>query len=146
MFNALKPIANTVNQYIEKGNDVASVDTSISTGYRLNKVSLNQYRIHLEPARFVAKANPSQYYFQLFKFDNALVQLYNDNRKLAFASESLLYIYDETANVYAVAVCYIAYGSDFTLWCRVYLPFNTGFAMIEGHTYALIGDIDFCVV
>lgn len=145
VFNALRPIANTVNQYIEKGNDVASVDTSNITGYRLNKMSLNQYYIHLEPARFFAKANPKVEYFEVFKFGNALLQAFSESRNIAFGTENLFMMWDETIRTYAVALCFINVNAK-SLYVRTALPFNQNFNFIEGHSYALIGDITFCVV
>ena len=145
VFNALKSIANYENQYIVKGDDVASVDTSNNTGYRLNKVSLNQYLIHLEPARFVAKANPPQGYFQVFKFGNALLQAFSESRNIVFTTENLFMTWDETIGTYAVVSCYIDMYTK-ALYVRNALPFNQNFNFIEGHSYTLIGDITFCVV
>jgi hypothetical protein len=121
VFNALRPIANTVNQYIEKGNDVASVDTSNITGYRLNKMSLNQYYIHLEPARFIAKANPQTAYFQVFKFGNALLQAFSESRNIAFGTENLFMMWDETIGTYAVVSCFVDMNTK-SLYVKNALP------------------------
>lgn len=138
---AHKIIANTVNSYIEKGNGVASVDTGNSTGYRLSKVTLNQYHIHLEPARFVAKANPPQGYFEVFKFGNALLQAFSESKNIAFGTENVFVMWDETIGTYTVVLCFIDMSTK-SLYVRTFLPFNQNFAIIEGHSYTIIGDID----
>ena len=138
MYNALKPIAKTANQYVIKGNDVASIDT-VNVGIRLNKVTSSQYRLHFEPLRFIAKANPPQGYFAIADFSNAFVQLYSDSRNQNFANEVLMYIVDETYGTYAIVSCYIVHK---VLSIRGYLPFNQSFSFVEGHSYAMIGDID----
>ena len=145
VFNALRPIANTVNQYIEKGDDVASVDTSNITGYRLNRVTLNQYHIHLEPARFVAKANSPQGYIRVLKIGNALLQAFSESRNIVFNTENTLAMWDEPIGTYAIADCYVDMSTK-TLIIRNIFSFNQNFNLIEGHSYALFGDITFCVV
>jgi hypothetical protein len=138
VFNALKPIAKTANQYVIKGDGVASIDIT-NVGIRLNKVSTSQYHLHFEPLRFTAKANPPQGYFAIADFSNALVQLYSDSRSQNFANEALMYIADETNGTYAISSCYIV---NKVLSIRGNFPFNQSFSFIEGHSYAVIGDID----
>lgn len=138
MYNALKPIAKTANQYVIKGDGVASIDIT-NVGIRLNKVSTSQYHLHFEPLRFTAKANPPQGYFAIADFSNALVQLYSDSRSQNFSNEALMYIADETNGTYAIASCYI---TNKVLSIRSCFPFNQSFSFIEGHSYAMIGDID----
>lgn len=138
MYNALKPISKTANQYVIKGNDVASIDT-VNVGIRLNKVTTSQYHLHFEPLRFTAKANPPQGYFAIADFSNALVQLYSDSRRQNFGNEALMYIVDETNGTYAIVSCYTA---NKVLSIRACFPFNQPFSFIEGHSYAMVGDID----
>ena len=144
VYNALRPVASTVNSYIEKGDDVASVDTGNTTGYRLNKISINQYHMHLEPARFTAKADPQAGYFEVFKFGNALLQAYSESKNIIFSTEALLAIWDETNGTYAVVLCFVGTSTK-SLYVRNAFPFNQNFNFIEGHSYTLIGDITFCV-